>query len=200
MRIEKDRSDNKDYFTLGIVKPDAMDHIEEIIDKINDYGLKIFHFKYLIFTEELIDEHYAHVKKFNEEIFNNLKSELKDKLVLVFMLYDKKGNAIKSYREILGATNPNDDAYFTIRGTFGDKVNTHRNSAHGSGNRKEAEEETIRFFKDELFDVFDNLAWLIKYEEDASIGHLSEGFKDDVINTYVKRLIMFNNPNKKEIK
>ena len=76
MRIEKDRNDNKDYFTLGIVKPDAMDHIEEIIDKINDYGLKIFHFKYLIFTEELIDEHYAHVKKFNEEIFNNLKSEL----------------------------------------------------------------------------------------------------------------------------
>ena len=71
MRIEKVINDNKDYFTLGIIKPDAMDHIEEIIDKINDYGLKIFHFKYLIFTEDLIDEHYAHVKKFNEEIFNN---------------------------------------------------------------------------------------------------------------------------------
>ena len=116
------------------------------------------------------------------------------------MLYDKKGNAIKRYREILGTTNPNDAACFTIRGTFGDKVNTHRNSAHGSGNRKEAEEETIRFFKDELFDVFDNLAWLIKYEEDATITRLSEEFKDDVINTYVKRLILSNNPNKKENK
>lgn len=200
MRIEKVINNNKDYFTLGIIKPDAMDHIEEIIDKINDYGLKIFHFKYLIFTEDLIDEHYAHVKKFNEEIFNNLKKELKDKLILAFMLYDKNGNAIKRYREILGTTNPNDAACFTIRGTFGDKVNTHRNSAHGSGNRKEAEEETIRFFKDELFDVFDNLAWLIKYEEDATITRLSEEFKDDVINTYVKRLILSNNPNKKENK
>ena len=39
-----------------------------------------------------------------------------------------------------------------------------------------------------------------KYEEDATITRLSEEFKDDVINTYVKRLILSNNPNKKENK
>lgn len=180
----------KEYYTFGLIKPDGMEHMEEIIKMIQAKGLKFVHWNYIKFTGELIDEHYSHVKEKFPEDYKKLYSFMKDKMVLAFILYDKEGNAVKKYRDVLGVTKSWEAAPDTIRGRFGDREKIYKNVAHGSGNFEEAQEEAIRFFKQELFDVFDNLVWLSEYENALIIMRNNRNFVDNYTNKQVLDLIV----------
>lgn len=178
MKIFKDDI-GKEHYTFGLIKPDGMAHMEEIIEMIQAKGLKFVHWNCINFTGELIDEHYSHVKEKNPEDYKKLYNFMKDEVVLAFILYDPKGNAVKKYRDVLGVTKSWEAAPDTIRGRFGDKEKIYKNVAHGSGNYEEAQEEVIRFFKHEIFDVFDNMFLLKEHEYCLPLTGENDKFVDD---------------------
>jgi len=69
----------------------------------------------------------------------------------IVALYLEKENAIASYRELIGATNPDDAAEGTIRKKFA--TNVEKNAVHGSDSDENAMMEGRFFFSDlEIFD------------------------------------------------
>ncbi len=197
--IEFNSKENS-YYTYGMIKPDGMENKEEIVKMILSSGLKIRYYKCDMLTDELIDENYSHVKEKYPEDFKFLKKSLKSGPVLMMLIYDPEGNAIKKYRDILGCTNSWEASPNTIRGKFGDREKVYKNAAHGSGNLKEAQEETIRFFGSELFNVFGGLVWLSDYEKgltytgcslDKASNYTDKQIYDLIIkecNDYVKKM------------
>ena len=141
------------YYTYGMIKPDGMENREEIIRIILNSGLKIDYFKCDMLTDELIDENYGHVKEKYPEDFKLLSKSLKSGPVLMMLIYDPKGNAVENYRKVLGVTKSWEAEPDTIRGRFGDREKIYKNAAYGSGNAKEAGDEILRFFKNDLSEI-----------------------------------------------
>lgn len=148
----------KIYYTYGMIKPDGMEHKEEIVRMILKAGFKIDYYKCEMLSDELIDENYGHVKEKYPEDFKLLKQSLKSGPVLMMLIYDPEGNAVEKYRRILGVTKSWEADPNSIRGRFGDKSKVYKNAAHGSGNTKEANEEIIRFFGQEMASVLDSVS------------------------------------------
>lgn len=153
------------YYTFGMIKPDGMKYKEEIIRMILRANLKIDYFKCDMLTDELIDENYSHVKEKHPEDFKLLKESLKSGPVLMMLIYDLDGDAVGKYRRILGCTESWQADPNTIRGRFGDKHKVYKNAAHGSGNKKEAKDEIIRFFKNEIDSLLRNIRSMGKQDE-----------------------------------
>lgn len=156
------KNKQKIFYTFGMIKPDGMPHMKEIIQLIYDNGLEIHYVKAKMLTDELIEKNYSHVMEKYPEDFKLLKESLKSGPVLMMLIFDPKGDAINNYREILGVTKSWEAGPNTIRGKFGDRKKVYKNVAHGSGNPKEAGDEIIRFFGDEIL-------WLLEWiRADAS--------------------------------
>lgn len=187
--MEKDYKERSCY-TLGFIKPDGMDHEEEIIKMIQEKGLSFVYWKYIILTGELIDAFYPHVKKEYPENYEKLYNYMKDKLVLAYILHDKNAKAIKKYRDVLGTTKSWEAAPDTVRGKFGDKTTIYKNVAHGSANLKEAQEETIRFFGDYIFGVFNKVTWLIGYENNLVLTGYNEAHAKNYTDEQVLDMII----------
>lgn len=151
------KDEEKVFYTFGMIKPDGMPHMEDIIKIIYERGLEIHYVKARYLTDELIDENYAHVKEKFPEDFYLLKESLKSGPVLLMLIYDSKGNAIENYRRVLGVTKSWEAAPDTIRGKFGDRVKVYKNTAHGSGNFKEAGEEILRFLGADILVLLESL-------------------------------------------
>lgn len=140
--------ENNNFYTYGMIKPDAIKHAEEIINIIEKSGLEVHYMEYDLLTDEIINENYPHC--IGKDFFNGMKENLQSDLVLKLLIYDKTGNAVINYRKVLGATKSWEADENTIRGRFGNKKIAYKNAAHGSGNVKEANDEIIRFFKDNI--------------------------------------------------
>lgn len=143
--------ENNNFYTYGMIKPDAMDHKEEIIKMIYEAGLEVVYMEYDNLTDEIIEENYSHC--IGKDFYNGMKENLQSGPVLKMLIYDKTGFAALNYRKVLGATNSKEALPNTIRGRFGNKEITYKNAAHGSGNQKEANDEIIRFFKSSMQDL-----------------------------------------------
>lgn len=134
--------------TLVLVKPGAVQRelLGEIITRFERKGIKIVGLKMLQMTEELINEHYAHLK--DQPFFADLKRSMMATPVIAIALegYD----IVKRVRTLTGATNPREAAPGTIRGDY--SVSIRNNVIHASGTVEEALEELQRFFtEDEMF-------------------------------------------------
>jgi len=130
--------------TLSIIKPDAMERNLE--NKIKDIFIKN--------SFEIVKEKKVKLEKKDAEEFykvhqtkpfyNDLCNYLSSGPILVMVL--KKENAIKEYRKIMGATNPQEADQGTIRKEFG--ISIDKNSVHGSDSKENAKKEINFFFKD----------------------------------------------------
>jgi len=134
--------------TLVLVKPGAVQRelIGEIITRFERKGIKIVGLKMLQMTEQLIDEHYAHLKE--QPFFADLKRSMMATPVVAIALegYD----IVRRVRTLSGATNPREAAPGTIRGDY--SVSIRSNVVHASGTIEEALDELQRFFtEDEIF-------------------------------------------------
>ena len=134
--------------TLVLVKPGAVQRelIGEIITRFERKGIKIVGLKMLQMTEQLINEHYAHLKE--QPFFADLKHSMMATPVVAIALegYD----IVKRVRTLTGATNPREAAPGTIRGDY--SVSIRNNFVHASGTIEEALDELQRFFtEDEMF-------------------------------------------------
>jgi nucleoside-diphosphate kinase len=130
--------------TFSIIKPDATER--NLTGKINavieDAGLRIVAQRRIKMTD-------AQAKKFYEvhaerPFYGELVEFMTSGPVVVQVL--EGPNAVAKYREVMGATNPEQAAEGTIRKLFAKNVG--ENSVHGSDSAENAKIEIAQFFTD----------------------------------------------------
>ena len=146
--------------TLVIIKPDGLQKslTGNVLTRLSESKLVIIATKMKAVSRQLAEEHYCHMKEkpFFEEIVRYLMGEYHTKRTMALVYYGE--DAIKKVRQICGATNPEEAAPGTIRGSFG-RITTkgvYENVIHASGNSEDAEREIKLWFDpDEI--VFEKL-------------------------------------------
>ena len=123
--------------TLCIIKPDAVKNgfEDKINEKIISSGLKIIQSKKTLLTEEIASDFYkehAHKPFFNELVEFIFSGE-----VVVQILEGE--DAIKSYRSLMGSTNPEEAQEGTLRKLFAESLS--KNAVHGSDSPESAARE-----------------------------------------------------------
>ena len=130
--------------TFSIIKPDATKR--NLTGKVNavieDAGLRIVAQRRIKMTD-------AQAKKFYEvhaerPFYGELVEFMTSGPVVVQVL--EGPNAVAKYREVMGATNPEQAAEGTIRKLFAKNVG--ENSVHGSDSAENAKIEIAQFFTD----------------------------------------------------
>ena len=130
--------------TLSIIKPDAVErNLENEIKTIfKNNGFKILKEKKLKLEKTDAEQFYkVHETK---PFYSDLCGYLSSGPIIVMIL--EKENAIKSNRDLMGATDPAKADDGTIRKLFGKSID--KNSVHGSDSPENAKIEIDFFFKD----------------------------------------------------
>jgi nucleoside-diphosphate kinase len=128
--------------TFAIIKPDAVERniTGKVLDKIEAAGFRIIGMK-KIFLSKCEAEGFYYVHK-ERPFFGDLCSFMSRSPVVVLAL--EKENAITTWRDLMGATNPTNAADGTIRKEFG--VSIEENTVHGSDSPESAAFEIPYFF------------------------------------------------------
>ena len=137
--------------TLVIIKPDGLQKslTGNILTKLSDAKLVIIAAKMKVVSRELAEEHYCHMKEkpFFEDIVKYLMGEYHTKRTMA-LVYHGAG-AIQRVRHICGATNPEEAAPDTIRGSYG-RITTkgvYETVIHASSNTDDSEREIKLWFQ-----------------------------------------------------
>ncbi len=128
--------------TFTMIKPDAVrnGYAGEILDKIIKAGYKIVALKYTRLTKQEAEGFYAvHSDK---PFFGELTDFMSSGAIYAAIL--EKKDAIKSFREFIGATNPADAEEGTIRKLYATSLG--ENAIHGSDSDENAQIEGSYFF------------------------------------------------------
>jgi nucleoside-diphosphate kinase len=131
--------------TFSIIKPDATARnlTGAINAKIEEAGLRIIAQKRIRMTKEQAEGFYGVHKE--RPFFNDLVNFMISGPVVVQALEGE--DAIAKYREVMGATNPEQAAEGTIRKEFAESIEA--NSVHGSDAPETAAQEIPFFFSDD---------------------------------------------------
>ena len=128
--------------TFAIIKPDAVaaGHTGQILGMIEKAGFRIRGMKMTRLSKQQAEGFYEihHERPF----FGGLVTFMTEGPVVVMVL--ERDNAIKHWREVMGATNPEKAAEGTIRKHFA--KNIERNAVHGSDAPETAAIEIPFFF------------------------------------------------------
>lgn len=123
--------------TLCIIKPDAVKNgfVEEINNLIIENGLQILKSKKTKISAEIAEEFYSEhsEKPFFTELVEFMTSDYS--VVQVLQGY----NAVINYRNLMGATNPNEADEGTLRAKFAESLS--KNAVHGSDSLDSAHRE-----------------------------------------------------------
>jgi len=128
--------------TFAIIKPDAVasGHTGNIIGMVEKAGFRIRGMKMTRLSKQQAEAFYEiHREK---PFFGGLVMFMTEGPVVVMVL--ERDNAIKHWREVMGATNPEKAAEGTIRKNFA--KNIERNAVHGSDAPETAAVEIPFFF------------------------------------------------------
>lgn len=127
--------------TFTMIKPTAVKkgYIGPIIAKIAEGGFKIIAAKMTKLSKSEAQKFYEIHK--DRPFYNELCNFMSAGEILAMVL--EKENAVQTYRDFIGATNPNEAAENTIRKLYG--TNLGQNAVHGSDSNENAEIE-IKFF------------------------------------------------------
>ena len=128
--------------TFGIIKPDAVRAGKQgsIIQRILDAGFKIRGMKLIHQTKKQAEGFYAvHAGK---GFFDELTEFMSSGPCVVLAL--ENDNAVKAWRDLMGATNPAEAAEGTLRKEFASSIG--ENAVHGSDSDENAAIEISYFF------------------------------------------------------
>lgn len=123
--------------TLCIIKPDAVKNgfVEEINNLIIENGLQILKSKKTKISAEIAEEFYSeHSEK---PFFTELVEFMTSGYSVVQIL--QGNNAVINYRNLMGATNPNEADEGTLRAKFAESLS--KNAVHGSDSLDSAQRE-----------------------------------------------------------
>ncbi len=134
----------KSNITLTLIKPYAVEHgyVGHILAKINEASFRISAMKYIKLTECQAEEFYAIHK--GKNFFKKLIKFMSSGPMVVAIL--EKENAVESYRQLIGATDPKCAKEGTLRKLFGRSIEL--NAVHGSDSDENAVREANFFFSD----------------------------------------------------
>ena|SRR3989338_4625603 len=139
--------------TLVLLKPDALqrDLLGEILSRFERKGMKIVGLKFIRLTNDMLDEHYAHLS--DKPFFTSLKQFMMQTPVAGFVLegYD----AVQEVRKLVGSTNPRQADAGTIRADL--SMNVPSNLIHASDSLESAQAEVKRFFTAEELFIYEKL-------------------------------------------
>jgi nucleoside-diphosphate kinase len=129
--------------TLAIIKPDAVKKriIGKIVQRIEEEGFTIVEMRLARLTKDEARGFYVVHK---EKGFYDSLCEFMSSGPVVLMVLEAE-NAIKRWRDVMGATDPAQAKPGTIRHAHGFSIE--RNATHGSDARETAEWEIAYFFK-----------------------------------------------------
>ncbi len=142
--------------TLILIKPDGAHRrlTGLTIDRLDASGLQMVAAKMVSVSEAHAKEHYKSLS--DKPFFANLIKYIRGEFHgisdhRIFAMIYRGENAIKKVREIAGATNPEQAAPGTIRGSFGRITTTGQfeNVIHASSDPADAERECKLWFKPE---------------------------------------------------
>ncbi len=134
--------------TLVIIKPGTIQRglTGRIISRLEEKGLKLVGIKMMQLTDELLNEHYAHLKE--KSFFTRVKGSMERSPVIVTCW--EGIDAVPVVRALTGSTNGRTAQPGTIRGDF--SMSVQENVVHTSDSAEAAEIEVKRFFEaHELF-------------------------------------------------
>jgi nucleoside-diphosphate kinase len=128
--------------TLAIVKPDgvARNLVGEVVRRIEAGGLKIKALKMVHLSKAQAEGFYAVHR--DKPFFASLTTFMSEGPVVLMILGGD--DAIRRWRDLMGATDPAKAAAGTIRKDFGQSIE--RNTTHGSDAPETAAFETVYFF------------------------------------------------------
>lgn len=136
--------------SLVIIKPDGLQKslTGNVLTRLSETKLVIVGAKMKSVSRELAQDHYGALKDkpFFEEIVQYLMGEFHTKRAMALVYHGE--DAIAKIRLVCGATNPEEAAPGTIRGSFG-RITTkgvYENVIHASSNREDAEREIKLWF------------------------------------------------------
>lgn len=128
--------------TFTMIKPDAVEngHAGGILDQIIKAGFRVVSLKYTRLSTAQAQAFYAvHSERpFYGELVDFMTSGP------IYAAILEKENAVSAFRELIGATNPEQAAEGTIRKRFAENIG--RNAVHGSDSDENAEIEGNFFF------------------------------------------------------
>ena len=130
--------------TFAIIKPDAVERnlIGKILERIESNGFKIAGMKKTQLSQkEAKGFYYVHKER---PFFESLTEFMCSGPVVLLVL--EKENAITAWRDLMGATNPEDAKEGTIRKDFA--LSIEKNSTHGSDSAENAAYELSYFFSE----------------------------------------------------
>jgi nucleoside-diphosphate kinase len=128
--------------TFAIIKPDAVaaGHTGQILGMIEKAGFRVRGMKMTRLSKQQAEGFYEIHRE--RPFFTGLVNFMTEGPVIVMVL--ERDNAIKHWREVMGATNPEKAAEGTIRKHFA--KNIERNAVHGSDAPETAAIEIPFFF------------------------------------------------------
>jgi nucleoside-diphosphate kinase len=128
--------------TLAIIKPDGVSRnlTGEILRRIESGGLRIVALKMVRLSKTQAEGFYAVHRE--RPFFPSLTSYMAEAPVVLMIL--SGDNAIRRWRDLMGATDPAKAGPGTIRKDFGQSIE--RNTTHGSDATETAAFETAYFF------------------------------------------------------
>lgn len=128
--------------TFAIVKPDAVKsgHLGGILAMVEHAGFRIRALKMLHLSKQQAEGFYAVHRE--RPFYGGLVTFMTEGPVVVMVL--ERENAIKHWRELMGATNPANATEGTIRKKFAENIE--RNAVHGSDGAETAAVEIPFFF------------------------------------------------------
>tara|TARA_B100001029_G_C14852831_1_gene334693 strand:+ start:105 stop:527 length:423 start_codon:yes stop_codon:yes gene_type:complete len=130
--------------TFAIIKPDAVKngYTGKIYDRILKSDFSIIGAKLLQMTQDQAEGFYEVHK--DRPFFSDLIGFMTSGPCMVLAL--EKKDAVQSWRETIGSTNPKEAAENTIRKDFA--TNVQENAVHGSDSNENAQKEIAFFFTD----------------------------------------------------
>lgn len=130
--------------TFSMIKPDAFaeGHSGAILNMIEEAGFKIKALKITQLTKEEAGEFYAVHKE--RPFYGELCDYMSSGPIIAFVV--EKENAVKAFRDFIGATNPEEAAEGTVRKLYGKSIEA--NAIHGSDSDENALKELHFYFSD----------------------------------------------------
>ena len=128
--------------TLAIIKPDAVgrDLAGTIIARLQNEGFVVLGLKMIRLGQDDVRRFYAVHRE--RPFFDSLTAYMASGPIIPLLL--QRDEAIKTLRDVMGATDPSQAARGTLRQEFG--LDVEKNSVHGSDSPASAAQEIPFFF------------------------------------------------------
>ena len=135
--------------TLVILKPSAVQRglMGEVVSRFEKKGIQIVGLKMLCLSDEILEEHYSHIKE--KPFYGRVKDSMQASPVVVMAL--KGVDVVNVVRKLAGVTNGREAQPGTLRGDY--SMSVQENIVHASDSIETANVELSRFFdKNEIHD------------------------------------------------